>query len=559
MAEVAETLDCVIIGCNQMVFAEYIDRVRAMGESSGAFRDVRPSYYVDGGEAKSCRDFLNERYFREQSGGDLSYDDMLSLTVTYLGSFLSRHGLSFDFVNTFQEGKEKLRSLLASGRVRTVAVTTTYYVAAFPLMEVVEFVRSVNPDVKIVVGGPFIRNQFLLHDRAGFGYLLRQIGADFYVVSDQGETALVRTLQALKSGGGFDGIDNLVYAEGDSYVGGRISREENELAANPVDWRLFFDTRRLERRMVMVRTAKSCPFSCSFCSFPGNSGPYRYIDPAEIWKDLDYIESLGCVNSVTFIDDTFNVPVRRFEAVLRGLIERGYSFRWNCNFRCQYATEETVALMKAAGCEGVFLGVESGSDSILENMNKQATSQAYRKGLALLKEAGIMTYASFIVGFPGETEETVHDTLSFIEEAQPDFFRTQLWYFDTTTPIQKETAKYGLKGSHFEWSHNTMTAPEAASWVDHFHRTVENSTWLPQNDFDFPGLFCLTSRGWSFRQVKEALRGFNAMVLDEMQVPAQAETQANEARFIDHALVADATLQFERSVPRSAAARSPSA
>ncbi len=435
-------------------------------------------------------------------------------------------------------------------------MTTTYYVAAFPLMEVVEFVRSVNPDVKIIVGGPFIRNQFLLHDRAGFGYLVRQIGADFYIVSDQGEAALVRTLQALKSGKSFDGIDNLIHAEGDSYVAGRMWPEENELASNPVDWRLFFDT---PRKMVMVRTAKSCPFSCSFCSFPKNAGPYRYMDPAEIWKGLDYIESLGCVNSVTFIDDTFNVPPRRFETVLRGLLDRRYSFRWNCNFRCQFATKETVALMKAAGCEGVFLGLESGSDSILKNMNKQTTSQAYRRGLALLKDAGIMTYGSFIVGFPGETEETVIETLRFIEEVQPDFFRTQLWYFDTTTPIQKEAAKYGLKNSHFEWSHNTMTALEAAAWVEHFHRTVENSTWLPQNDFDFPSLFCLTSRGWSTEQVKNALREFNAMVLHQMSVPAKIETQGSETRFIDHALVADATLQFERGVAGSPGMRSSSA
>ncbi len=105
MAEVAGALDCVVIGCNQMVFADYVNRVRAMGELSGAHRDVRLSYYVDDGAAKSCRDFLNNRYFRGQSGGDLSYDDMVSLTVAYLGSFLSKHGLTFDLVNTFQEGK----------------------------------------------------------------------------------------------------------------------------------------------------------------------------------------------------------------------------------------------------------------------------------------------------------------------------------------------------------------------------------------------------------------------------------------------------------------------
>ena len=535
-------LDCVVVGCNQMVFADYVEQVRAMGESSGAHRDVRLSYYVDEGAVTSCSDFLNARYF---SGAELSYDDMLSLTAAYLGTFLSRHGLSFDYVNTFQEGKERLRALLAGRRVRTVAITTTYYVAAFPLSEVVQFVRSVDPDVKIIVGGPFIRNQSLVHDERGLAYLLRQIGADFYVVSDQGEAALVRTLHALKTGAGFEDIDNLIYADGGAYVRGGASPEHNDLAANAVDWPLFFDGPAAQRRrMVMVRTARSCPFACSFCSFPTNAGPYTYIKPEEVWKDLDAIDRLGCVNSVTFIDDTFNVPMRRFETVLRGLIERGYSFRWNCNYRCQYATEEIVALMKAAGCEGVFLGLESGSDAILGNMAKQATSEAYRKGVALLKDAGIMTYASFIVGFPGETEDTVRETMRFIEEAQPDFFRAQLWFYDTTTPIHREAEKYGLSGSHFEWSHDTMTASEAADWVDHLHGTVRNSTWLPQNDFDFPALFCLTSRGWSVEQIKDAVRDFNARVVQ--RVPAtRLNRRPSDERFIDETLVADAALHFD--------------
>lgn len=542
MGEIPEALDCVVIGCNQMVFEQYVDRVRSMGEFSGAHRDVRLSYYFDGATPTSCRDFINERYLSDDPRGGLSYDDMLSATVAYLGSFLRRHGYSFDFVNTFQEGKEKLRALLASGRVKTVAVTTTYYVAAFPLLEIVEFIRSVNEDVKVIVGGPFIRNQYLLHDESSFRYLLRQVGADFYIVSEQGEGTLVHTLRALDDGGkGFDAIDNLIYRDGASYVVNRLSTEQNDLAENPVDWRLFFDTSAADpRRMVMIRTARSCPFACSFCSFPSNAGPYKYVDPTEVWKDLDHLESLGCVKSVTFIDDTFNVPPRRFEAVLRGMVERQYSFRWNCNFRSQFATEQTVALMKEAGCEGVFLGVESGSDPILENMAKQVTVDAYRRGLAMLKDVGIMTYASFIVGFPGETERTLRETQSFIEEAQPDFFRAQLWYYDTATPIHQDAHKYGLANSQFEWAHNTMTAPEAASWVEHLHQTVENSTWLPQNDFDFPSLFCLTSRGWGIPQIKKAVGAFNRMV--SLGLPIGADR--DDSRYIDDALMANAELGF---------------
>lgn len=502
-------IDCLIVGNNQMRFPEYAAALRAMGSKSGAYRDIRPSYYQDGDELVTCRDFCN-RHPRAGASA-MSYDDIFSATIAYLGTYLRRGGFTFDYVNSFQEGKADLERALRGGEVRSVAITTTYYVSILPLLEVVALVRSIDPDVKIIVGGPLVRTQHEIHTPASFQFLLRQIGADFYVVSDQGEQTLVHLLTVMRAGASYRGIANLIYKEDGEYVSNALAREDNDLGSHLVDWGLFAERNR--RKMVMVRTARSCPFSCAFCSFPAHAGAYRYLDPADVWKELDQIEALGCVNSVTFIDDTFNVPPARFLQILHGLRERGYSFRWNCNYRCQYATPETVALMKEAGCEGVFLGLESGSDAVLKNMNKHATADEYRRGVELLRGAGILTYASFIVGFPGETRETISETIDFIERAQPEFFRAQLWYYDTMTPIHREAAKYRLRNTQFEWSHATMTAEEAADWVEHLHHQTRSSVWLPQNDFDFPSLFCLSSRGWARDEIKDVVRAFNQRVL----------------------------------------------
>lgn len=83
----------------------------------------------------------------------------------------------------------------------------------------------------------------------------------------------------------------------------------------------------------------------------------------------------------------------------------------------------------------------------LNNMNKSADIDKYKEGIKLLKENGIVTMASFIIGFPGETYETVKDTINFIEETQPDFYRAQLWYCEPITPIWNKKDKYGIKGA----------------------------------------------------------------------------------------------------------------
>jgi len=506
-------VDCLIIGNNQMEFASYVKALRNMGKRSSAFRDVSLSFYEEDGQVVSCRDYYNQLYEDAGSLPSMSYDNILSATIAYLGSFLHQHGLRFEFINSYQEERQRLIDILTTKRVRAVAITTTYYVFALPILEIMECIKEHAPDVKVIVGGPHINTQHKVNAKAEFEFLLRKIGADFYVISSQGERALVDILSALRDDRPTDGIANSIAVTLNGTSELKQTSEETDLANHPIDWTLFrpaiLDG---QRRMVMTRTAVSCPFSCSFCSFPAHAGAYRYLDPELICRELDQLEDLGEVSSVTFIDDTFNVPINRFEQILRILIDRKYSFRWNCNLRLQHVNEPIIAMLKEAGCEGVFLGLESGSDTILKNMNKKSTSNSYLMGLEWLKRYGIMSYASFIIGFPGETRDTVMETVDLIETGTPDFFRAQLWYYDKMTPIHDREKHFGLKNSQFEWEHATMTAPAAGDWIEFMHANIRNSVWLPQNDFDYPSLFNLLSRGWSVDEIKVFLRKFNEKV-----------------------------------------------
>jgi len=86
------------------------------------------------------------------------------------------------------------------------------------------------------------------------------------------------------------------------------------------------------------------------------------------------------VEALIFIDDTFNLPVKRFKEILHILKE--YKFRWYSFFRAQYCDEETAQLMKESGCDGVYLGIESSNETILKNMDKKTTSRQNREGIA---------------------------------------------------------------------------------------------------------------------------------------------------------------------------------
>jgi len=521
-----KTIDCFLIGHNEMDFTVYEGEVGKMGINSGAYRDLNLNFISYNNKPYSASDIFNLFYFgNNESEGPLkplNLGETFSAAIAYLGTYLDRRGFSFDFVNTFQDHKEELADKLKNRDIRTIAIITTLYVSVFPILEIMEFIKKYNRTAAVIVGGPFVSTQCRSMEPGSLGYLFGSIGADFYVNSSQGEAALVDIINALKKNLPPDSINNIYYKAGnrDEYTATPVSTEDNKLAENMVNWDLFSEN---VGEYAFIRTAVSCPFSCAFCGFPQHAGKYQTAGVELVEKELDRLARIKTLNSVNIIDDTFNVPVKRFKEILRTMCKHNYPFKWNSHFRCQFADRETVELMKASGCEGVFLGIESGSDQILKNMNKAVTVEQFHKGIRLLKEYGILTYGSFIVGFPGETDETVQETVNFIKESGLDFFRAQLWYCDPITPIWREKEKFGIKGESFEWSHATMDSGRACDIVEEIFLSVKNPVWVPQYNFECDGLFHLLHRGFSLEEIKRFIHSFNNAVREKIEDPSRKE------------------------------------
>jgi radical SAM PhpK family P-methyltransferase len=300
---------------------------------------------------------------------------------------------------------------------------------------------------------------------------------------------------------------------------------------------------------VTTRTAKSCPFSCAFCGFPQRAGKYTYLGLDHVKHELDNLQRLGGISTITFIDDTFNVPKVRFRELMRMMIDGGYDFHWNCFYRSDHGDDDTIRLMKEAGCEGVFLGVESGSDEMLKRMNKTARRKNYMSALKTFREVGISTYASLIIGFPGETEETVAETISLIEEGRPDFYRAQLWYCDPVTPIWERRDEFDIKGEGFTWSHSTMQWQGACRAINDMFVSIKNSIWLPQFGFEQWSVFYLQRKGMSLAQIKTFLQAFNAAVADQITEPGQHSLKPD--LLADLKAASQFTLAPSRSRPES--------
>jgi anaerobic magnesium-protoporphyrin IX monomethyl ester cyclase len=502
-------LDCVIIGHNEPAFADIERHLRKSGTSSCGYRDLALNFVARDGEALTLGALLRTIHAREPSlVRPIGFFDMFSATIAYLGTYLHRRGYTFDYVLSFRDEQARLEELLRS-RPRAVAVTTTYYVTPEPLVEVVATIRRLCPETTIVVGGPFVANQVRALDRETLHYLLLEIDADVYVNSAQGERTLTRILDALRAGTSLASVDNVLFcADGDLHCA-HASVEQNDLGQNWVDWRLFAPR---VGKYAHVRSAISCPFTCEFCSFPELAGGYRTMTPEILERELDELARIG-VLGVQFIDDTFNVPKPRFNELLERMIAKRYPFRWFGNFRCQFADPASVRLMRKSGCRVVFLGLEAGSDTILRAMNKSATVADYRRGIAFLRDEGIITFGSFILGFPGETAATIAETVEFLQTSGLDFFRINLWFCDWITPVWRHRDRHDLIGQGFAWRHRTMTSDEACDHVERLFAERATPSWVPIHDFDIGGVWELVESGIDQARIGHMLATFNAAVV----------------------------------------------
>lgn len=494
----------MVVGYNEGDFEAYRVMSERAGPMSPEYQIFRKEHLsVDGRPLPWMDAFSTVR--NKITGRDDRYHvgEVFNLAALYLTSFLRRHGMTAEPVSLFSAERDRLVELLAE-RPAVVAITTTFYVNVLPVLPIVEMVREHSPGSRIVIGGPLIDNLCRDGITDTAQDLFFTMGADLYVQESQGESALVQLVRAVRDGQDVTRVANVIHCPADTWELTRRRPEANSLDEGSIDWAGFSPG--LVGPTAQIRTARSCAFKCSFCDYPSRAGALTTASVETVRKELRALAEHG-VRNVVFVDDTFNVPPKRFKEICRMMIEEDLGLHWYSYFRCSNARdEEAFDLAAQSGCSGVFLGIESGDTEVLGNMHKLAQDSQYRQGIERLNERGITSFASIIVGFPGETERSVQNTVDFLNESRPTFWRAQAWWANPRSPVYRNRELYGIEGEGYTWSHTSMTSSEAAALTDSMFERVTESVWLPLYDFDFWSLPYLEGKGVTVEQLTPMLR-----------------------------------------------------
>lgn len=479
-----------------------------------------------------------------KSEADACVYSLPNLSICKMADYLKRRveDLKFHIVWHFDYHKDEVLEILQNSPPHLVAISSTL---AFYPQYLNDAIRWINahkqPETKIVIGGKWIFDRYKVLQ---FGPRLETIfvqgGADYYVMNGYGEEALYQILLAEKAGdvARAQGLPSVAYKKRASVRGAgaaptyagkyyHMNRviDENQTPGKPViDFTNIGE--RFLNKTVHVRTAVSCPFSCRFCTFPVLQGEHQLFEIDDVMTQLHQLKRMG-VTHAYFIDDTFNVPKRRFEDLLDRMIKERLGMEWVGFFRAQYADAGIVEKMRDAGCRIVFCGFESGNDDILKRMDKHVTVQQYLDGLDFLDKAGIEVMASYIVGYPGETYDSAMDTLKLLSHPKVGFSRGGLFYYEPNAPVARFAKDWGLTGVGAEWSHNTMNSKEA----QRLHlEMIDRLTGvnIPVSDGGGWNNFHLFARGVSFDEQKVLFREFNT--IQKQQIKEAGEEAVDHYR-----------------------------
>jgi len=181
----------------------------------------------------------------------------------------------------------------------------------------------------------------------------------------------------------------------------------------------------------VIKVSRGCPYHCFFClATPVSGAKVRKRSPQNIVDEIkECVENYGIKNFL-FWSDIFNIDKPWVMELCRLIIDSGLDIIWSANTRADTADEEMVEMMYNAGCRLVSIGVESGSQEMLDNIGKRITLDDVRLTVKLFKKYDIKIYNYFVIGLPWETEDTIEDTVDFAIELDSDFIS-----FYTATPL----------------------------------------------------------------------------------------------------------------------------
>ncbi len=321
------------------------------------------------------------------------------LGISYIAAVLEEAGVEAAICDA-QNLKMNLREIgreieMLKPDIVAISCFTANYGEA---QKVAELAKKIVPQAMTVIGGP--------HVSFTAGKTLRETPSIDVVVRGEGEQTMLELTQVVEGKISLAEVAGITYRFRGAVVNTPDRPVLDDLDSLPFPARHLWPDKYIQRGMreVPIITSRGCPFGCVFCSTSRMAGPvFRARSPQNVVDELQHVVDDLYFDRFIFNDDTFTLDNERAIAICDAIVDRGLDITWACSARVDTVNKELLSRMSDAGCDMIYYGVESGNQEILDRfIGKRITLEQARRAVKLTHEAGIVSVASYIIGFPGE-------------------------------------------------------------------------------------------------------------------------------------------------------------
>jgi len=368
------------------------------------------------------------------------------LGILSIAGYLEREGFTVRVidVNAERMGQDELRDRLREYNPRYVGITvlSSMVVSANSIAKIV---KQEVPDSVVVMGG--------VHAELYPEQMLRNSAVDVVVRGD-GE----RPMAELVAGKPWDEISGANYCSPDNTVCKNPPQEiEMDLDAygmpayHLIDFDRYFPSATSYRNLpaINIIVTRGCPGKCTFCNSADTV--LRSRTPQSIFHQIQLLRENYGIRQIQFFDDTFTVNKKGVLELCQLLSDNKVDISFSCYVRGDCFSDDMARALKAAGCHQVMVGIETGSERIMKNINKPISKDRYKKVVEIAHAHGIEVRAGFIIGNMGETWESMEESLQFAIDIDIDYFQLSISTPYPGTALYKQALEEGrLKHTEYK-------------------------------------------------------------------------------------------------------------
>ena len=304
--------------------------------------------------------------------------------------------------------------------------------------------RNEAPHSVIVMGGPHVTfdAESILHDHAHVDYIVR----------GEGEITFHELIRALEQGKDADVIAGLSFRKDGRLVHNEIRNFIEDINILPYPARDLVELNKYRALGFPINmiTSRGCPHKCIFCVGSKMVGRrVRYYDVKRVVDEFELLSKMG-FSQINIVDDLFTSHKNRCIEICREINRRGIRHQWTAFARVDTVSKDLLDAMKEAGCTMLCFGIESGNQEILDTVKKKITLEKCEEAVRLCNEAGIAAMASYILGLPGETADTIKATMDFAKKLTPHYGYHILAPFPGTE-VRDMRENYGIRVLTDDW------------------------------------------------------------------------------------------------------------